>query len=343
MSKVIEFNVREFRFDETCRSIDGSEVNAGMRAYVTMSFSNAEVWEIGDWCWTWSQIRRDLKLEKNTDYVFRFSMEGGVCDTDDAVAIAHIAPKRDWEDRYSYILDHNKFMPVICKKDGDGLLRIFELPFNTGEDEDWIIYLIAQHAVARYFAPVDISLIESLPDISYNDWWAECQRKKRNERIKEKMNAQPLPSSQDGNIASYGINIGIESQEFSESEFALQLSRIGDSCNIGFENVTVNGGTDGEINVGLCTDGSNFGFESCTFTSLAMSMIIAKLGNGCNIGFENITVTEEGIDSMLGIGLTADGVSIGLENVTMPRKVLDLIYAKMGDSCNIATENCTII
>ena len=179
MSKVIEFNAREFRFDETCQSLDGNEVNAGMKVYVTMSFGNTEVWEIGDWSWTWSQIRRDIKLEKNTDYVFRFAMEGGVCDTDDAVTIAHIVPKRDWEDRYSYLLDHNKFMPVICKRDGDGLLRVFELPFNTGEDEEWIIYLVAQHAVTRYFAPVDISLIEDMPDISYDDWWAECQRNKQ--------------------------------------------------------------------------------------------------------------------------------------------------------------------
>ena len=77
MSKVIDFNAREFRFDETCRSLDGDEVNAGMRAFVTMSFGNTEVWEIGDWCWTWSQIRRDLKLEKNTDYVFRCASRNG--------------------------------------------------------------------------------------------------------------------------------------------------------------------------------------------------------------------------------------------------------------------------
>ncbi|MBQ4225133.1 MAG: hypothetical protein II664_02340, partial [Oscillospiraceae bacterium] len=155
MSKVIDFNAREFRFDETCRSSDGNAVNAGTRAFVTMSFGNAEVWEIGDWNWTWSQIRRDMTLEKNTDYVFRFSMEGGICSTDDAVTIAHIAPKRDWDDRYSFLLDHNKFMPVICKRDGEGLLRIFELPFNTGEDEEWVIILVAQHAVTRYFATVN--------------------------------------------------------------------------------------------------------------------------------------------------------------------------------------------
>lgn len=327
MSKVIEFNVREFRFDETCRSIDGSEVNAGMRAYVTMSFGNVEVWEIGDWGWTWSQIRRDLKLEKNTDYVFRFAMEGGVCDTDNAVTIAHIAPRRDSDDRFSYLLDHNKFKPVICKQDGKGLLRIFELPFNTGEDEEWAIFLAAQHAVTRFFAPVDISLIEDMPDVSYDDWWNESRQGKQ---------AMQTYNSNDG------MAIAVDSEEFNESGFAARLSKIRDNCNVGFENITVHSGIDGEVTVGLCTDGSNFAFDNCTLTSLAMSMIIAKLGDGCNVGFENVSVTLEGIDDMLRTGQPADGVNIALDNVTIPRRVLDLIYLKMGDGCSIATANCTI-
>ena len=41
MSKVIDFNAREFRFDDTCQSLDGSQVNAGIRAYVTLSFGNS--------------------------------------------------------------------------------------------------------------------------------------------------------------------------------------------------------------------------------------------------------------------------------------------------------------
>lgn len=336
MSKVIDFNAREFNFDDTCRSLDGAEVNTGMRAFVSLSFGNAEVWEIGDWCWTWSQIECRKTLEKNTDYVFRFSMEGGVCDTDDAVTVAHICPKGKWEERYSFLLDHNKFLPAVCKLDGDALLRIFELPFNTGEYEEWRIILQAQHAVTRYFAPVNSAVLEGLPDISYKDWWAECQRRKQAERAGMKA------SFDSGNSTSYGLNIGIDSQEFNESEFALQLSRIGDGCNVGFENVTVHSGaSSSELNFGVQIDSSNLAFENCTFTSLAMSTIIAKIGDGCNLAFDNITITEEGIDKMLGIGKKADGVSIALENVTLPRKVLDLLYAKMGEGCNIAHESIT--
>lgn len=331
MSKVIDFNAREFKFDETCQSLDGSDTNAGMRGFVTLSFGNAEVWEIGDRCWTWSQICCEKKLEKNTDYVFRFSLEGGVCDTDDAVAIAHIAPKRKWEDRYSFLLDHNKFMPVICKRDGEGLLRVFELPFNTGDDEDWKIYLVAQHAVTRYFAPVDISVIKDLPDISYDEWWNECRQKKQ----------AGGTSGNTSDNACDGINMAVDSQEFDESGFAVWLSKISDNCNVGFENVTVHSGARGELTVGPCTDSSNFGFENCTLTSRAMSMIIAKLGDDCNAGFENVTVTIEGIDDMLDIGKKVNNVNIAFENVTIPQKVLDLIHLKMGNDCNLATSNCT--
>ena len=326
MSKVIDFNAREFRFDETCVSCDGDEVNAGMRAFVTMSFGNTEVWEIGDWCWTWSQIRRDLKLEKNTDYVFRFAMEGGVCDTDDAVTLAHIAPKSNWEQRYSYLLVHNKFMPVICKKDGDGLLRIFELPFNTGDDEEWVILLVAQHAVARYFAPVSAEITDSLPDTTYYDWWNDGREKKR--------------QTQSGFNSVDGINIAYESQEFDEAELAARLKKVGDNCSVAFENVTVRfSGAEGDFSVGSSVDGSNFAFENCTLTSRAMSMIIAKLGDGCNVGMENITVTEEGIDDLIDIGGAAVGMNIALDSITIPSRVFRLFDAKLGDGCNMASEN----
>ena len=333
MSKVIDFNAREFRFDETCRSSDGNAVNAGTRAYVTMGFGNAEVWEIGDWNWTWSQIRRDITLEKNTDYVFRFSMEGGICSTDDAVAIANIAPVRDWDDRYSFLLDHNKFMPVICKRDGEGLLRIFELPFNTGEDEEWIITLVAQHAVTRYFAPINSDLLADMPDVTYTVWQNESRQD--NKVILSKNNAWDNDSGM--------ANINIDSREFDEEGFASLLSKMGDGCRLCCDNMTVHSGCPGgKLFIGPCKDGCSISFDNCTFTSLAVSMIMAKLGDGCNVSFDNVTVTRDGIEDMLEVGHTSDGLNISLDNVTIPKKVLDLIHAKMGVGFNISIDNCDV-
>ena len=84
MSNVINFSAREFRFDKTC------EDNTGIRAVITTSQGNTEAYEIGDWSWSWTQIFCDKKLEKNTDYIFRFAMTGGHNDTDDEVSLAEI-------------------------------------------------------------------------------------------------------------------------------------------------------------------------------------------------------------------------------------------------------------
>lgn len=324
MSKVIDFNARDFGFDESCVSTDGGEVNVGGRAFVTTQLGNTEVWEIGDWRWSWSQIKCEKKLEKNTDYVFRFSMEGGICSTDDAVTTAQIFPKDGWESRCSYTLDHNKFMPAVCKKCGDGLLRTFELPFNTGETEEWGIVLTSLHAVTRYFAPADTKLLEKLPDISYSDWWAERKSERR---------------SGGASRTADGINMAVESQEMTESEFASQLSRLGDGCNVAFERVTVRADdTPVSISVGDSSDGSNIAFESCTLTSRAVSVLLAKLGDGCNLALSNVTVTDENIGSMTDTGSAGDGTVIALSNVTLPPRVLDLIYANVGDGGSIAAE-----
>ena len=85
MSKVINFNAREFVLD---KSIEGN--NAGERVFITTPLGSAEVWEIGDWEWNWSQIVTQMTLQKNTDYILRFAMLGGINDTGDAVLQAVI-------------------------------------------------------------------------------------------------------------------------------------------------------------------------------------------------------------------------------------------------------------
>lgn len=112
MSNVINFSAREFRFDKTC------EDNTGIRAVITTSQGNTEAYEIGDWSWSWTQIFCDKKLEKNTDYIFRFAMTGGHNDTDDEVSLAEIYaldgyddPTSAWEDRMTFALGKSRYAP----------------------------------------------------------------------------------------------------------------------------------------------------------------------------------------------------------------------------------------
>lgn len=85
MSKVINFNTRDFVFDATCK------VNRGFRGFVTTPNGNEEIWEIGDWNWT--QIITVLKgLEPDTDYVFRFAMTLGHNDDNREESLVNIFP-----------------------------------------------------------------------------------------------------------------------------------------------------------------------------------------------------------------------------------------------------------
>ena len=205
MSNVINFSAREFRFDKTC------EDNTGIRAVITTSQGNTEAYEIGDWSWSWTQIFCDKKLEKNTDYIFRFAMTGGHNDTDDEVSLAEIYaldgyddPTSAWEDRMTFALGKSRYAPVISKRDRTGLLRVFEIPFNTGDSENWRFVLIAQHAVAAFFAPLENSAYDGLEDLTYEQWREERTAQLRDEKsIWNKPTENKHSSSHFNDIVSY--------------------------------------------------------------------------------------------------------------------------------------------
>lgn len=168
MSKVIDFNAREFKFDESCTS------NVGSRMIVTDSDGdNVEMFEIGDWGWSWTQIKCSKQLEKNTDYLFRFAMTGGINDTEDAVSQFIIYHGNEWEDRLVYPLDKSRFKPVLSKKTENGMLRIYEISFNSGDFEDYVFMFVAQKAVAAFFTAKPLEKYASLEDYSYDQWRSE--------------------------------------------------------------------------------------------------------------------------------------------------------------------------
>lgn len=184
MSKVIDFYARDFRFNDTCSS------NVGFRGFITTALGNEEIWEIGDWGWNWTDIRADkFGLEKNTDYVFRFAMTGGHNDDGSEVSMVHIyylddsasqaGPDQEKqnadgrEDRFTYCIQMSKFQPVLSKRDKTGMLRVFELPFHTGEHENWRIAIISQHAIARFFPAREPEAYSELEDLSFEQWYEE--------------------------------------------------------------------------------------------------------------------------------------------------------------------------
>ena len=192
MSKVIDFNARDFEFEASCKS------NVGFRGFVTTPSGNEEVWEIGDWGWNWTQIATVLTgLQPNTDYVFRFAMTLGHNDDNREESLVHILraiPDADpedprseddldrlyeeedraqaWKERYTYCIRQSRFQPVISKRDTeqDTMVRVFELPFRTDTYTDWKIIFVSQHAIARFFTAKDNASYEGLADLSYEQW-----------------------------------------------------------------------------------------------------------------------------------------------------------------------------
>ena len=229
MSKVINFNTRDFTFEDTCKS------NVGFRGFVSTALGNEEIWEIGDWGWNWTQICTELTgLDKNTDYIFRFAMTLGHNDDNREESLVHIfrsypdvpvessdsqvvnvaneglpesagdgiektsrparddlenARKQAWDERYTYCIRQSRFKPVISKRDTDEdtMLRVFELPFNTGNSQNWKIVIVSNHAIARFFRAKDAQAYSELEDLSYDQWREQRTAKLNAEQEKKRL------------------------------------------------------------------------------------------------------------------------------------------------------------
>lgn len=179
MSKVINFDARDFKADKSC------ENNVTAKFFVTDSEGkNTIAYSIGNWNWDWTQICCEKKLEKNTDYVFRFVIVGGYCDTGNETSRFEIVPMPDgrlteeaYENRYAYDLAQSRYKPVISKKTDDGMLRLYEIPFSTFGCEDFRFVFIAMHAAATLYAPKELSAYADLDDMTFEQVWAEINAK----------------------------------------------------------------------------------------------------------------------------------------------------------------------
>jgi hypothetical protein len=404
MSKIIEFDARKFAFDKSCRS------NSGLRTFMTLSLGTAEVWEIGDHDRHRSQIISRMKLQKFTDYTFRFAMVGGHNENGDEVSLVNIFPENRWDDRLTFALDKNRYEPVISKRDKTGLLRVFELPFNSGSTEDWCIVITQEKAPAKFTAPLPIEAYAGLENMTYQQWLNENGKKRgffsrdtsskdsgfifRDpfaggspfrklidmakqgadvdsiiEKARKGFDIENLIDQvkqgidPDGELfggdksapdyvdngsdnaggfttGSNGMNVNCTDLNINESEFAEKLLQIGSGCT--FRMTDVNIGPCGDrscMMIGSPTSGSTLCFEDVTMTSYALSMIMAKVGGGCVVTFTDVTITADGVDSMIDADNDASGIKFVLNDVTLPKQALDLIYSKIKTGSTITAND----
>ncbi len=168
MANIIDFKARGFKLAESCES------NRGTRLIVTENDENIECFEIGAGGAT-TEIARKVTLEKDTDYAFRFAIKSRFVKGENAQSLVSINFDEE-DDGYTYPLDRadkNRFKPVICKKTADGLLRVFELPFNSGDAAACTINIRVDGLMAWIYPAKEADAYAELTDIDYEQWRQE--------------------------------------------------------------------------------------------------------------------------------------------------------------------------
>lgn len=356
MSKVINFNAREFKFDNTCDN------NVGSRMFVTdCTGRNVEIYEIGDWGWAWTQICCEKHLEKDTDYLFRFSMTGGINDTCDATSQFVIVPieneeltMADWENRYAYNLAQSQYKPAMSKRWGNGMLRVYEIPFNTNSCEKFRFVFIAMHAVAGIYPANELADYTEFKDYSYGDWYNERFGQKKefngdfnnsvnnfvNRTVSNAMNDAFAQAS--GEITGCGDGMSIEhtNKNMSGSDLSNILRNMGDGSHINLSNCNISD-VEAFLDCGGQSDGSCFEMTNTSIGGRAFCGVLRKIGDGCDVHFYNTNITYVENHYAKAGGQT-DGCNIELKNSVISAGAFSALMSKLGDGCVLDLRNSYI-
>ncbi len=197
MSQIVEFRARDFRLDPAC------ETNEGSRQIVTLGGANVECFEIGEGL-TETRIISEKSLDSDTEYVFRFAISNRYSGNDYAASTVTVYPGEDVENSFTYPMDRigkNRFLPVLCKRDGDELVRVFEIPFTTEEAGAYKIVIAVDGMEARIYPAKDNAAYDALPDVDYEQWRQE-------ERHKWVTKLNDLGSKTAESIGEFGSQLG---------------------------------------------------------------------------------------------------------------------------------------
>jgi hypothetical protein len=165
MANKMEFKARAFKLVPEC------ETNRGTRLVVTEAGENVECFELAEGG-AKTEIAHTAELQKDTDYVFRFTLKSRYIRLDLAECMVQVYFDEEG-DGYTYPLDRdnkNRFKPTLCKKTEDGLLRVFELPFNSGDASKCTIRITVSNMTAWVYPAKDAQAYEALPDVDYEQW-----------------------------------------------------------------------------------------------------------------------------------------------------------------------------
>ncbi len=165
MANIIDFKARGFKLVPEC------ETNKGTRLVVTENGENVECFEIAEGG-AKTEIAHVAELETNKDYVFRFTIKSRYIRLEAAECLVQVYFDEEG-DGYTYPLDRdnkNRFKPTLCKKIDEGLLRVFELPFNSGDAKKCTIRFTVSNMTAWIYPGKDADSYAELADVDYEQW-----------------------------------------------------------------------------------------------------------------------------------------------------------------------------
>ncbi|MBR4661929.1 MAG: hypothetical protein IKO92_04280 [Clostridia bacterium] len=349
MNNTIEFKAKDFRF--------GSQNQYGGRMFVTKNGVNREVFDLGtvdDWkrqgapgsrdhFGTWIFAKKDL--EPHTDYVFRIEVvsDGTLCDGSELRAA--IFDVLDPDDKTVYPLAQSRFAPSVSKKAADGgLVRVFELPYSTGDGAVYQINIFAYDCRVTLDTPAAPEEYASLEDCSYADWRA-CSTPAKELQVSGAKNGKGFEDlgdivdhsdedeDEEDEEIEYDLEIG--NRRMDEQQFAEQLGLLDDGQNAIFANVMIERSDPVKsVDPGDRTDGCRIEVANALLCTGAVKLALDKLGDGCRLTFANCKETYDGsAASEPGSGF--DGCIIEFANTFISQVTFANLLARVGDGCKV--------
>ena len=361
MSNVINFNARDFRFDKTCQG-----VNVGTRMFITDMFGDsAEIYEIGDHKGNWTQIACEKTLDKQTDYCFRFaivSQVDGPFATSQFVIVpieGEEATQDDWDNRYVYNLSQCQYKPALSKRWGNAPIRVYEVPFQTGDIAKYRFVFVQHNAPARLMPAKELSAYDAFPDFSYTGWFNEKKEqieksvkdfnmdqtmKDVGETVRSAVdkiksmypNGVPFPSRNHG--AKEEVNFNRSGENLNSDIVADVLNNLQDGGNVNFSNSNISD-TVNPAEVYAKVDGCNVLVNNSNVCGKAFGAIVKVIGDGSNADFSNSNICAIGEDVDV---KPADGCNIFLKNANISASALAVLMRLVGDGCNVDLQNSNI-
>ena len=347
MENIIEFKSKDFRF--------GSQNKYGGRTFVTLDGKNTEVFDLGavdagkgkngqnrNHYGTW--IFSKKALEPHTDYVFRVEVTcDGTMNEDSDLRIA-IFDVLDHEDKTIYQLGQSRFAPAISKKASDGgLIRVFELPYSTGDGSEYQINIFAYDCRVTLDAPAEPEAYASLKDCAYAEWRAAQSPAKDPEEPEEPDPYDDAEEPEDDDYdddAEFSFVVG--NRNFNEQEFSEQIANLDDGQSIYFGNILVKSGPKkGEFyRPGYAADDCTIEIGNGLLSTGAFNIAFAKLGDDGCITFANCRETYDGAGIYKADphdDFTANFKNAEISNVTFAN-----ILQCVGDDCTVNLINAKI-